>query len=94
MPTVTINEARASLPELIDQARAGNKVIITRQGFPLADIIPHQPEPKEVLPIDVEAFAKELGEYLKVPRPIERGISDPGWADRLITQIRADRDSD
>jgi prevent-host-death family protein len=39
MPTVSIEEAQARLPELIDQLSPGEEVIITRNTQPVARLI-------------------------------------------------------
>lgn len=39
MPTVTIEEAQKKLPELIAQLAAGEELIITAAGQPLAKVI-------------------------------------------------------
>ncbi len=38
MTNITIEEAQAKLPELIDQLSPGEEVIITRHGQPLAQV--------------------------------------------------------
>jgi antitoxin (DNA-binding transcriptional repressor) of toxin-antitoxin stability system len=38
MPTVTLEEAQARLPELIEQLQAGEELTITDQGQPLAHV--------------------------------------------------------
>jgi prevent-host-death family protein len=48
MSTVTIEEAQAKLPELIDKLALGEEVIITRNQQPVAQLIPPptaQPHP-------------------------------------------------
>jgi antitoxin (DNA-binding transcriptional repressor) of toxin-antitoxin stability system len=40
MSTVTIEEAQAKLPELIDQLALGEEVLITRNQQPVAQLIP------------------------------------------------------
>lgn len=40
MCNVTIEEAQAKLSELIDQAGAGEEVVITRNNEPVAKIVP------------------------------------------------------
>ena len=48
MSTVTIEEAQAKLPELIDKLALGEEVIITRNQQPVAQLIPPpvpQPQP-------------------------------------------------
>ncbi len=38
MASVTIEEAQAKLPQLIDQLNPGEEVVITRDGQPLAQV--------------------------------------------------------
>ena len=49
MSTVTIEEAQAKLPELIDKLALGEEVIITRNQQPVAQLTPppatQQPQP-------------------------------------------------
>jgi prevent-host-death family protein len=40
MKQVGIKQARQELPDLIDRAEAGEEVIITRQGKPVAKLVP------------------------------------------------------
>lgn len=49
MTTVDIQEAKATLSTLIDQVLAGEEVIITESGNPIAKLIPYQPsdEPRK-----------------------------------------------
>ena len=39
MPTVTIEEAQAKLPELIDHLAAGEQLVITRDQQPIARLL-------------------------------------------------------
>lgn len=58
--TVSIREAKNRLPELARLAEAGETVTVTRNGRPVADIVPH----KRKGGIDfeaIEAFRRELG---------------------------------
>ena len=41
--TVTVEEAQARLPELINQLAAGEEVVITRDEQPVAKLIAQQP---------------------------------------------------
>jgi antitoxin (DNA-binding transcriptional repressor) of toxin-antitoxin stability system len=48
MPTVTIEEAQARLPELIDHLQPGEEVILTCNDRPVAKLVGHpaeQPRP-------------------------------------------------
>jgi prevent-host-death family protein len=40
--TVTIHEAKAHLSRLLEQVAAGGRVVISRTGIPIADLVPHQ----------------------------------------------------
>ena len=39
MTTLTVSEARAALPEILDRVRAGEEVTITRHGLPVAVVV-------------------------------------------------------
>jgi len=45
MSTYSVADAKASLPSLIDRAMAGEEVIITRHGRPVAEIRASRGEP-------------------------------------------------
>ncbi len=44
MTTVTASEARAKLFELLRRVSQGERVIITREGVPVASLVPVAPE--------------------------------------------------
>ncbi len=46
MKHVGIKQARQELPDLIDRAEAGEEIIITRQGRPVAKLVAAPKEPK------------------------------------------------
>ncbi|MEX0712455.1 MAG: type II toxin-antitoxin system Phd/YefM family antitoxin [Pirellulales bacterium] len=48
MTTVTIEEAQAKLPELIEKLLPGEEVVITRDDKPVAQLIPLSEKPKPV----------------------------------------------
>lgn len=41
MPTVSEDEAAESFPDLLDRVAGGERVVITRTGRPVADLVPH-----------------------------------------------------
>ena len=43
MPTVTIEEAQAQLPQLIDMLKPGEEVVITQDNQPVAQLVPLPP---------------------------------------------------
>ncbi len=59
MKHVGIKQARQELPDLIDRAEAGEEVIITRQGKPVAKLIA---APKTLKPLPSLAdFRQDVG---------------------------------
>jgi len=46
MATVTVVEAKAHLSELLDKVEAGEQVVITRHGKPVARLSPESPPKK------------------------------------------------
>jgi antitoxin (DNA-binding transcriptional repressor) of toxin-antitoxin stability system len=95
MSTVSISEARAKLPDIIERVMAGYEVTITRHGQPVAVLV--RPDLLRVRrnPAVFEE-AEELHEALKRARdePLTPGgVISPEYAEELIKEIRAGRDS-
>lgn len=91
--SITISEARAALPQLLDRVSAGEEVTITRHGRPAAVLV--RPDMLRTRRTD-EALAIAN----KVRDALERGRQLPlsarpalrrEWADALIEEIRAGR---
>lgn len=40
--SVSIHEAKAHLPRLLEQVAAGERVVISKAGTPVADLVPHR----------------------------------------------------
>lgn len=59
MKHVGIKQARQTLPDLIDRAEAGEEIMITRQGQPVAKLVA-APKTLKTLPSLAE-FRKEIG---------------------------------
>ena len=59
MKHVGIKETRQQLPDLIDRVEAGEEIVITRQGKPVARLVP-APQPRKFLPPLAE-FRKRMG---------------------------------
>ena len=53
MTDVTLANAKARLSELVDRAAAGEEVLITRRGKPVARIVSAE---RKLKPIDIEAL--------------------------------------
>jgi antitoxin (DNA-binding transcriptional repressor) of toxin-antitoxin stability system len=47
MTTVTIEEAQAKLPELIDHLAAGEELVITRNQHPIARLLAEEPRKRK-----------------------------------------------
>ena len=95
---MTVSEARASLPALLDRVEAGEEVTITRHGKPVAVLVAPQGlrarsrskayEIAAQLRADLEAARQRpFGELVPVEGP-------PGWADDLVAQLRAEGEED
>lgn len=62
--TVNIHEAKTHLSRLLEQVAAGERVVISKAGAPVADLVPHQRPPvrfggmKGQLHYDDSAFAE------------------------------------
>jgi len=91
---MTVSEARASLPELLTRVEAGEEVTITRYGRPVAVLVrPDVLRPRAEVVIEQ---AGQLHKDLMAARDQELSV-EPGltleWAEELISEIRAGRDS-
>jgi antitoxin (DNA-binding transcriptional repressor) of toxin-antitoxin stability system len=95
MTVMTISEARAALPDVVNRVEAGEEVTITRHGRAVAvivrpDVIWHRP-PADRLRAAAEGLERILQEAA------ESGISAGGlteqYAEELIADIRAGRDA-
>jgi prevent-host-death family protein len=79
MQSITLAEAKAQLSELMDRVEAGEEVVITRHGRPVARLSPVVPPRK---PIDVEAlaeFAKTMPPWRKSSAELIREMRDEGY---------------
>ncbi|HEX6724691.1 MAG TPA: type II toxin-antitoxin system prevent-host-death family antitoxin [Gaiella sp.] len=52
---VGVTEARQRLTEILDQVLAGENVVVTRHGAPVAEIVPVRPDPA-ARPVGLAAF--------------------------------------
>jgi antitoxin (DNA-binding transcriptional repressor) of toxin-antitoxin stability system len=92
---VTISEARASLPQLLDRVIAGEEVTITRHGKPVAVVV--RPDALRVRRAgEAMVGAQEIRELLERGRetPIAaEGSISPERGEELIAEVRSGRDS-
>ena len=94
MAVMTVSEARAALPEILNRVAEGEEVTITRHGRAVAvivrpDIMWSRSRSEQVL-----AEADKLHELLQEAAESElpaRGLTEE-YAEELIAAIRADRD--
>ncbi len=85
MPEHSVAEARNHLSELIDRARAGEQVVITRHGTRVAEITAAPPAPRPVSAADLDFLARH-----RVGRPISAPISPAVGTDagHLLSDLR------
>src|SRR2546421_11108002 len=93
MTKVTVSQARATLPELLDRVMAGEEITITRHGSPVAVVI--RPERLRARRADaVFRAADEVRQSLErarlEPRRSGKGISTRR-AEQLVDDVRRSR---
>jgi prevent-host-death family protein len=92
---VTVSEARATLPQLLDRVLAGEEVTITRHGQPVAVVV--RPDALRVRRAEgALAGAQAIQELLERGRrtPLaEEGSISAAWGEELIAEVRAGRNS-
>ena len=92
---LTVSEARARLPEILDRIERGEEIMITRHGRAAAVLV----RPDALRPRRNEAVfaqAREIRKMLEEARqqPLGPPTMDPAYAEELIREIRAGRDGD
>lgn len=106
MAMMTISEARAALPEVLDRVAGGEEVTITRHGRPVAVVV--RPDILWSRRVggalgDAERIHELLAEAANAPLPAETGPAAASLpeedgltaerAEELIAAIRAGRDA-
>ena len=93
MVTLTVSQARASLPELLTRVEDGEEVTITRHGRPVAVLVrPDVMRARAHVVIEDAARIHELVDIAGAAElPAEPGLS-AARAEELIAAIRASRD--
>lgn len=81
---ISIKDAKNKLSEIIRRAEAGERVVVTRSGKPVADVVPHVPKKGGIDWEALEAFKKEHG-ITKFVEFIPDDFDDPLPEDFLIT---------
>lgn len=94
MSVLTVTEARAKLPLLIDQIQAGQNVILTRHGEPVAVMISPDVAMRyrnAAIWGQADSLLAHLEEAAKQPLAAAKLTS--ARADELVSEIRAERDA-
>lgn len=93
MPTMSVSEARAALPEVLNRVVAGEEVTITRHGRPVAVVV--RPDTLRVRRADdALANAERIRDLLAKSRTVELDDAPPvvaGRADELVAEVAAGR---
>lgn len=93
MESLTVSEARARLPEILDRVEAGEEITITRHGRPAAVLL--RPDALRVRRGESTIDrAREIGRMLEEARHRPLGVPTMTVerAEELVAEIRADRD--
>jgi prevent-host-death family protein len=78
MVTVNLAQAKAHLSELLDKVQAGEEVVITRRGHPVAHILPAL-RPRKPLPLqDLAAFRAAMPRLRSPSAELLREARDEG----------------
>lgn len=90
---MTVSEARAALPEILDRVEAGEEVMITRHGKPAAVVV--RPDALRTRRADqalaaAERVRERLVEGRSRPLDTAPGISE-ARAEELLADLRASR---
>lgn len=96
MAVMTVSEARAALPEVLNRVAEGEEVTITRHGRPVAVIVRPDVMWSRSRASNAIAKAEQLERILRAAG--ERELSPGGltieYAEELVAAIRADRDAE
>lgn len=85
MVTVSIRDAKNRLTQIARQVEKGETVVVTRNGRPAFDLVPHQP--RKGLRLDaIDAFKKKHHIRNIVPF-VAKDFDDPLAEDFLLTQL-------
>lgn len=95
MTTMTVSEARAALPQVLDRVAEGEEVTITRHGRPVAVVV--RPDimwsrRAHAVLDDAERIHEMLAGAAATPLPEGAGLTAQR-AEELIVEIRAGRDA-
>jgi prevent-host-death family protein len=93
MSAISVSEARAALPQILNRVNDGEEVTITRHGRPIAVLV--RPDLLKVRRASAPfEMAGEVARLLREARelPVDAGESlSAEYADALVAHIRSDR---
>jgi prevent-host-death family protein len=96
MESLSLTDARARLPQLLDRVAAGESFTITRRGAGVAVLTGHD-EWMRTKTHDVILEARALHDRLEAARDkplnLPTGRPDPARVDELIAELQRDKDS-
>jgi antitoxin (DNA-binding transcriptional repressor) of toxin-antitoxin stability system len=95
MAVMTVSEARAALPEVLNRVAEGEEITITRHGQAVAVIVRPDVLWSRSRSADVMARAEQLERMLQAAgeRELSLGGLTEEYAEELIADIRAGRDA-
>jgi antitoxin (DNA-binding transcriptional repressor) of toxin-antitoxin stability system len=96
MVVMTVSEARAALPEVLNRVEAGEQVTITRHGRAVALVVRPDVMWGRSPASEIIAQAEQLERIIKAAGEGEMssGGLSIGYAEELVADIRAGRDAD
>jgi prevent-host-death family protein len=92
--SMSVSDARANLPRVIDRVQAGDEIVITRHGVPVAVVVhPDRLHSRRV--VDARRAALDLRDRLDQARraPLSSADLTEEYAHQLVDQIRAAREA-
>ena len=93
MARLTISEARANLPEVLDRVEQGEEITITRHGRAVGVLL--RPDALRLRRAErVVERAREVGELVSAARrqPLAGAAVSPARAEEWVDAVRTDRD--
>ena len=89
---MTVSEARAALPQIVERVQAGEEVTLTRHGEPVAVVVrPDRLRKRRAS--DALAAAERVNELIERARfrPLSAPTLDEARAEVLLAEVRASR---
>lgn len=77
MRTISLADAKARLSEILNEVEAGEEVVITRHGTPVARVVPARPARKPLQ--SLAAFRAKFPQVRKSSAELIRKLRDEGY---------------